>query len=203
MEENVQEQPVEAAAETPATTEKPVNPNMKWYVVHTYSGSEERAKLSLIENARMNKCSDKFGEIIVPKIMTETQNKAGKKKQVSKTSFPGYIIVQMMLDDLSKHVVKDTPKVTGFVGNQLNPRPISDIEVQRLTSPESIIQQKKVEMKVSFDKGDSVKVIDGPFTNFDGVVDDVRPDKAKVRVLVSIFGRETPVDLEYAQVQKN
>lgn len=203
MEENVQEQPVEAVTETPAATEKPVNPNMKWYVVHTYSGSEERAKLSLIENARMNKCSDKFGEIIVPKTMSETQNKAGKKKQVSKTSFPGYIIVQMMLDDLSKHVVKDTPKVTGFVGNQLNPRPISDIEVQRLTSPESIIQQKKVEMKVSFDKGDSVKVIDGPFTNFDGVVDDVRPDKAKVRVLVSIFGRETPVDLEYSQVQKN
>lgn len=203
MEENVQEQPVEAVTETPATAEKPVNPNMKWYVVHTYSGSEERAKLSLIENARMNKCSDKFGEIIVPKTMSETQNKAGKKKQVSKTSFPGYIIVQMMLDDLSKHVVKDTPKVTGFVGNQLNPRPISDIEVQRLTSPESIIQQKKVEMKVSFDKGDSVKVIDGPFTNFDGVVDDVRPDKAKVRVLVSIFGRETPVDLEYSQVQKN
>lgn len=188
--------------DNPVVSSNPNLANMKWYVVHTYSGFEEKAKLALLENAKNHKMVDKFGEIIIPKTTSETQTKKGKK-QVSKTSYPGYIIVQMILDDNSKHLVKDTPKITGFVGNQLNPRPISDQEVLRLTSPEAAVQAKKVEVKVSFEKGESVKVIDGPFTNFDGVVDDVRPEKAKVRVLVSIFGRETPVDLDYAQVQKN
>lgn len=190
------------AEESPNVVVNPNLVNMKWYVVHTYSGFEEKAKLALLDGAKNHKMLDKFGEIIIPKTMAETQTKKGKK-QVSKTSYPGYIIVQMILDDNSKHLVTDTPKITGFVGNKLNPRPISDQEVFRLTSPEAAIAAKKVEMKVSFDKGESVKVIDGPFTNFDGVVDDVRPEKSKVRVLVSIFGRETPVDLDYTQVQKN
>jgi transcriptional antiterminator NusG len=191
------------SVEMEASTEiKPTNPDFKWYVVHTYSGFEEKAKLALLEKAKIQGMSAKFGEIIIPKTVKEQTTKTGKKKQVSKTSYPGYMLVQMALDDNTRFLVKDTPKITGFVGNATNPRPISDQEVLRLTSPEAIAEQSKVEVKVQFEKGERVKVTDGPFTNFDGMVDEVRPDKMKIRVLVSIFGRETPVELDYGQVQK-
>lgn len=177
--------------------------DLKWYVIHTYSGFEEKAKAGLIDRAKSENQAEKFGEIYIPHTVSETINKAGKKRAVSRTSFPGYIIVQMFLDDESMHVVKGTPKITGFVGNARHPKALPDHEVLRLTNPELIKETRsEVEQKVHFSKGDSVKVMDGPFSNFDGVIDEVRPDKAKVRVLVSIFGRETPVELDYGQVEK-
>jgi len=179
-----------------------MNGEKKWYVVHTYSGYEEKARLALLESARLKGMSERFGEIVIPRTVKEQAMKDGKKKKVEKTSYPGYILVQMEFDDHTRHLVKETPKITGFVGNQVTPRPISDDEVMRLTSAEAIESRSKVAATVEFEKGESVKVVDGPFTNFDGVVDEVRPDKMKVRVLVSIFGRETPVELDFTQVQK-
>ncbi|SME87977.1 transcription termination/antitermination protein NusG [Pseudobacteriovorax antillogorgiicola] len=174
----------------------------KWYVVHTYSGYEERAKQSLLELAKNEGCEEQFGEVFIPQTVSETVTKSGKKKAVSKTSFPGYILVQMDLTDLTMHIVKSTPKITGFVGNTKRPRPLPDHEVLQITSEEAREQAKEVIPDVQFAKGEAVKVMEGPFSNFDGVIDEVKPDKAKVRVLVSIFGRETPVELEFGQVEK-
>jgi transcriptional antiterminator NusG len=175
----------------------------RWYVVHTYSGFEEKAKQGLLERIKSQGMDTKFGEIFVPRIATEQVLKSGKKKKVEKTSFPGYILVEMAFDDHSSLLVRETPKITGFVGNAKSPRPISDQEVLRLTSPEAIeAQRQQLATEVSFKKGEQVKVKDGPFTNFDGVIDEVRPDKMKLKILVSIFGRETPVELDYAQVEK-
>lgn len=175
---------------------------LKWYVIHTYSGFEERAKRSLLDLAKSEGHEDKFGEVYIPHQVTESVTKSGKKKSVTKTSFPGYIIVQMKLDETSMHIVKSTPKITGFVGNSKNPRPLPDHEVLKMTSPEEQEKPQEVVHAVQFTKGEAVKVMEGPFSNFDGVVDEVKPDKAKIRVLVSIFGRETPVELEYNQVEK-
>ncbi len=178
--------------------------DLKWYVVHTYSGFEEKAKAGLIDRAKSENQQEKFGDIYIPHTVSETVNKAGKKRSVSRTSFPGYIIVQMHLDDESMHIVKSTPKITGFVGNARHPRPLPDHEVLRMTNPDSVQVEAApaVETEYHFAKGDAVKVMDGPFSNFDGIIDEVRPDKMKVRVLVSIFGRETPVELDFSQVDK-
>ncbi len=175
--------------------------DFRWYVVHTYSGFEEKAKQGLLERAKLEGLSHKVGEILVPHIIKEDVTKSGKKRQVEKTAYPGYMLVQLLLDDQTKHLVKSTPKITGFVGDQRNPKAVSDQEMLRLTSPDAHKQQK-VDRAITFEKGEGVKVIDGPFTNFDGIVDEVRPEKQKLKVLVSIFGRETPVELEYAQVKK-
>ena len=179
------------------------NPKFKWYVVHTYSMFEEKAKSALLERIKLNKMEERFGEIIVPKMAQETVLKSGKKKKVERNAFPGYIIVEMEMTEETNHLVRDTPKITGFVGNVRSPRPITDQEVLRLTSPETIKEQTKQQASTqSFEKGEAVKVIDGAFTNFDGVVEAVQADKMKLRILVSIFGRETPVELDYGQVQK-
>lgn len=176
--------------------------DLKWYVIHTYSGFEEKAKQALLERVRGAGLDDKFGEIYIPQTTSESITKSGKKRSVSKTSFPGYIIVQMDLNDSTMHLVKSTPKITGFIGNTRHPRPLPDHEVLQLTSPEAVQEKKEVVQELQFSKGEAVKVMEGPFSNFDGVIDEVRPDKAKVRVLVSIFGRETPVELEFGQVEK-
>lgn len=173
----------------------------KWFVVHTYSGYEEKAKSGLLERAKLIGLQEKLGDIHIPKVVKENTTKTGKKKKVSKTSFPGYIIVQMILDDSTIQLIKDTPKITGFVGNQKNPKPLPDREVLAIVAPEQVQKEPEVVAEVQYSKGDSVKVVDGPFSNFDGVIDEVRPEKSKVRVLVSIFGRETPVELEYRQVE--
>lgn len=175
---------------------------LKWFVVHTYSGFEEKAKQALLERVKGTDLEEQFGEIYIPKTQSESVNKAGKKKVVSKTSFPGYIIVQMALNDSTVHMVKSTPKITGFIGSSKYPRPLPDHEVWKLTSPEAAEEAQPVVSEVLFTKGEAVKVMEGPFSNFDGVVDEVKPDKSKVRVLVSIFGRETPVELEFNQVEK-
>jgi transcriptional antiterminator NusG len=177
----------------------------KWYVVNTHTGSEEKARQGLLERIKAKGLEGKFGQIFVPRTASEVVLKSGKKKRVEKTSFPGYILVEMDFSDETGALVRDTPKITGFVGSDARrpPRPITDAEVVRLTSPEAVEAQKQqVRAEVNFRKGESVKVKDGPFTNFDGVIDEVRADKMKLRILVSIFGRETPVELDYGQVEK-
>jgi transcriptional antiterminator NusG len=183
---------------------KYLNPRYKWYIVNTYSGSEESVKLSLRERILKASLMDAFGEVVIPKMSVERSLKSGKKKVVSKTSFPGYVIVQMDLNDLTMNCVLATPKVTGFVGNKRHPRPMPDRDVLRLVSPQAsrALRAKETVVVTLFKKGEMVKVADGPFTNFDGVIDEVKADKMKLKVLVSIFGRETPVELNYAQVTK-
>lgn len=195
--------PVAKRASTPAApAERPSRPAkpgpMKWYVVQVYSGYEQKVKASLLERIKQASMEPYFGEILIP---TETvQDVQGRRKVASRTFYPGYIFVQMALGDEVWHVVRDTPKVTGFVGGR-TPQPVPAPEIQ------SVVQQveegaAKPRPRVVFATGDHVRVNDGAFANFTGTVEQVNPDKQKVRVLVSIFGRATPVELDYTQVEK-
>jgi transcription termination/antitermination protein NusG len=173
----------------------------QWYVVHTFSGYEGKVKAALEERIRSQGKAERFGEILVPveKVMELVK---GKKKTSSRKFFPGYILVHMELDDETWHVVKETPKVTGFVGGTTNPAPVSEEEVRAITQQmeEGAVKPKP---RVLFSVGESVKVVDGPFVDFNGIVEEVRPDKGKLRVLISIFGRATPVELDFVQVERN
>jgi len=172
---------------------------MKWYVVHTYSGYENRAKQLLEERIQSAKMEECFGEILVP---TESvvEVRQGAKRTTSRKFFPGYMIVQMALNEESWHLVKGTQKITGFVGGGMSPPAIPEHEVRRITEQieEGAVRPKA---KQTFEEGLQVRVIDGPFVNFSGVVEEVRPEKQKLRVLVSIFGRATPVELDFVQVE--
>ncbi len=172
----------------------------KWYVVHTYSGYEHKAKAALEERIKALGKQDLFGPILVPAEKVVELVK-GRKKTSSRKFFPGYILVNMELNDETWHIVRSTPKVTGFVGSGTQPAPISDEEVREITEQmaEGAVRPKP---KVQFEAGESVKVIDGPFQDFNGVVEEVKPDKGKLRVLISIFGRATPVELDFVQVEK-
>ena len=173
---------------------------MKWYGVHTYSGYENKVKLNLEERIRALDAEEMFGEVLIPS-ETVVELKNGERKTSMRKFFPGYILIQMELNNESWHIVKDTPKVTGFVGGGSTPPPIPDEEVQLITNRmEEGAERPKP--KVAFEVGETVRVIDGPFLNFTGVVEDVKPDKAKLKVMVSIFGRVTPVELEFIQVEK-
>lgn len=171
----------------------------KWYGVHTYSGFENKVRLSLLERIKNLGLEDKFGEILIPS-ETVVELKKGEKKTSSRKFFPGYILVNMELDDETWHVVKETSKVTGFVGGN-NPFVIPDEEVVKITRRMEEGAERP-RPKVQFEVGETVRVVDGPFLNFTGVVEDVKPDKGKLRVMVSIFGRATPVELEFMQVEK-
>ncbi len=173
----------------------------KWYVVHTYSGYEQKAKLSLEERIKSANKKEYFEEILVPS-ESVVEIRKGQKKTTTRKFFPSYILVKMDLNDDTWHLVKDTPKVTGFVGHTSTPPSIPEEEVMRITK-QIDDGQMKPKMKYSFEKGDSVRVVDGPFNTFNGVVEEVNPEKGRLKVLVSIFGRATPVDLEFAQVEKN
>lgn len=192
----------EAAAEEPAEPAAPANPNFKWYVVHTYSGYENRAKKSLEERIKQqSELEQFFGEVLIPTENVVELGKGGQKKTSKRKFFPGYMLVQMELNDESWHLVKSTPKITGFVGSATRPPSIPEAEVRRLTRQidEGTLKPKP---RVQFEEGENVRVIDGPFQNFNGVVDAVNAEKGRVRVLVSIFGRSTPVELEFVQVEK-
>ena len=172
----------------------------QWYVIHTYSGFENRAKQNLEERIKNLGKGGHFSEILVP---TETvvELVKGKKKTSQRKIFPGYLLVKMELNEETWHIVRETPKITGFAGDGTKPIPISESEVGEILS-----QMKdgvsKAKSKVSFTVGDSVRVIDGPFVNFIGTIEEVKPDKRKLKVLVSIFGRATPVELDFIQVEK-
>lgn len=179
-----------------------IDSRFSWYIVNTFSGSEESAKLALQERIAKAKLEGEFGMICVPKTTVERVLKSGKKKLVDKTSFPGYILVQMNLNDRTMGLVNTTPKISGFVGNRRKPRPMADEEVLVLMDESAVKRTPEVVEGLVFSKGEQVKVIDGPFATFDGVIDEVKSDKMKLKVLVSIFGRETPVELQYNQVEK-
>ncbi len=174
------------------------NGDKRWYIIHTYSGYEERVKRALEQRIKFMDAEDKIFQIVIP-TEDEIEVKGGQRRTVTKRVFPGYVLVQMKMDDESWSVVRNTPGVTGFVGSGSKPTPLSEAEV------ESILKQMKEgvpRVKVGFRKGDSVRVVDGPFTDFVGVVDEINETKGKVRVLLTLFGRETSVELDFLQVQR-
>lgn len=190
--------------ETPAPKE-PIqvyssNPNMKWYIVYVKTGQENKAKEQLEMKIKgENKQSD-FGHVLVPTENIVEMSK-GKKKTTSRKFYPGYMLVQMVMSEENWHFVKSTSRIVGFVGGNTNPPSIKEKEVLKITAQVEEGNVKPVP-KVSFEEGENVRVTDGPFTNFTGIVEEVKPDKAKLKVLVSIFGRMTPVELEFVQVEK-
>ena len=171
-----------------------------WYVVHTYSGYELKAKQNLEERIRKLGKDEFFGDILVPTENVVEMVK-GKKRESRRKFFPGYILVNMLLNDDTWYIVKNTPKITGFVGGTTQPPPIPDEEVMRITQQieEGSLKPKP---KAMFETGEAVRIIDGPFTSFNGIVEEVKPEKGKLRVAVSIFGRSTPVELDFTQVEK-
>jgi transcriptional antiterminator NusG len=192
--------PPEAPPEAVAVpeVEAPAGPSRQWYVIHTYSGYENKVKANLEHRIASMDMKDKIFQVLVP---TEEQIeiKNGKRYPVERKIFPGYVLVEMLMDDDSWYVVRNTPGVTSFVGSGNRPTPLSDPEVKQ------ILRQLKVhepKYKVAFTKGEAVRVTDGPFADFHGVVDEVHPERNKVKVLVSIFGRETPVELDFLQIEK-
>jgi len=173
---------------------------LRWYIVHVYSGFENKVKAALEERITASPNPDKFGEVLVP---TEevVELVKGKRRTSARKFYPGYILVRMHLDDETWHIVNDTAKVTGFLGGRDKPAPLSDEEAERIINRMEAGKMKP-QPKYSFDTGDEVRVIDGPFTNFNGTVEEVNQEKGKIKVLVSIFGRSTPVELDFVQVTK-
>lgn len=190
-----------AATESAPTEGAAGGDELKWYVVHTYSGYEQKAKLALKERIRQNKMDTMFAEVLIPS-ENVIELVRGEKKTTSRKFFPGYMLVKMILNDATWHLVKSTPKITGFVGNALTPPSVPEEEVLRITN-QMTEGTLKPRPKVQFEEGENVRVVDGPFVNFSGVVEEVKPDKGKLRVLVSIFGRSTPVELDFVQVEKS
>lgn len=178
-----------------------VNPDLRWYVVHAYSGMEKTVERNIIERIAQSALQTKFGRILVPtEEVVEIKN--GQKKTTERKFFPGYVFVEMIMDDDTWHLIKHTNKVTGFIGGGKNrPSPISEAEVQKIVS-QMQTGTEKPRHKVEFEVGEFVRVKDGPFTDFNGSVEEVNYEKSKVRVAVTIFGRSTPVELEFSQIEK-
>jgi transcriptional antiterminator NusG len=173
---------------------------MKWYIVHVYSGFENKVKSALQERIQLSGQAHKFGEVLVPTEQVLELVK-GKRKTSSRKFYPGYILVQMDLDDETWHIVNNTAKVTGFLGGREKPTPITEEEAAQILNRMEA-GKNKPKPKYLFEAGDEIRVIDGPFTNFNGTVEEVNQEKGKIKVLVSIFGRPTPVELEFVQVTK-
>jgi transcription termination/antitermination protein NusG len=178
----------------------PSPPGKKWYVVTTYSGYENKVKGALQERIRQFHLEDKFGEILIPSEQVTDTLKDGRQRVKTKTSFPGYVFVEMEMSENAWHIVKDTPKVTGFIGNQ-RPQEVKPphIEEVRKGLVEGAVKPKP---RHQFNEGDEVRVVVGAFANFSGTVQEVKPDKQKLKVMVSIFGRPTPVELDFSHVEK-
>ncbi len=171
---------------------------LNWYIVHVYSGFEEKVKATLEERIASFPRPEKFGEIVVPTEQVVELVK-GKRKTSQRKFYPGYILIRMELDEGTWHVVNSTDKVSGFLGGREKPTPISETEAAQILER---MRAEKPKPKYYFEPGDEVRVIDGPFTNFNGTVEEVNSEKGKIKVLVSIFGRSTPVELEFVQVTK-
>ena len=192
---------VETAASEPTPLAPAANPDLRWYVVHAYSGMEKAVERNIIERINRAGMQDKFGRILVP---TEevVEVKGGKKAITERRLYSGYVLVEMDMTDEAWHLVKSTPKVTGFLGGTANkPSPLPQREVDEILAR---MQEgyEKPRPKVLFEVGEMVRVKEGPFTDFNGNVEEVNYDKNRVRVSVTIFGRSTPVDLEFGQVEK-
>lgn len=187
--------------ESAATVAAAVNPDLRWYVVHAYSGMEKTVERNIAERIAQSGMQAKFGRILVPtEEVVEIKN--GQKKTTERKFFPGYVFVEMVMDDDTWHLIKHTNKVTGFIGGGKNrPSPISEAEVQKIVN-QMQVGTDKPRHKVEFEVGEFVRVKDGPFTDFNGSVEEVNYEKSKVRVAVTIFGRATPVELEFSQIEK-
>lgn len=175
---------------------------MKWYTVHTYSGLENKARLSLLERIRNSGFEHLFGDILIP---TESvvELVKGQKRTTTRKFFPGYMFVQMVLNEETYHIVKNTPKITGFLGSEKGnvPTPVPESQIAAINT-QITEGATKPKPRVVFEEGESVRIIGGPFTSFNGVLEEVKAEKQKVRVLVSILGRATPVELDFSQVEK-
>jgi len=176
------------------------DPSPRWYMIHTYSGFEEKVKLNIQQRIESMDMAEEILDVVVP-IETVVERKGGKKNFVPVKFLPGYVMVLMILNEETWHFIKTTDKVSGFVGSGSSPSAISEAEVENVFArmKEGAAKPKH---KVSFDKGESVRIMEGPFANFTGLVDDVNEEKGRLRVLVSIFGRSTPVELDFLQVEK-
>jgi transcriptional antiterminator NusG len=172
----------------------------KWYIIHTYSGFEQKVKTAIMERAKARGLEHLVEEVLVPTETVEEMVK-GERRLSSRKFYPGYVMVRMEMTDESWHLVKDTPKVTGFIGSKDEPVAIPEEDVAKIIAQmqEGVLRPKP---KIKFEQGDKVQVTDGPFANFTGVVDEVRPDRGRVRVMISVFGRPTPVELEFTQLEK-
>ena len=201
MDDVVENTPPAAPTAAQTLAMAPTNPDLRWYVVHAYSGMEKAVERNIQERINWAGMQTKFGRILVP--MEEVvEIKNGQKKTTERKFFPGYVLVEMVMDDDTWHLVKHTNKVTGFVGGgKTRPAPISEAEVMKIVSQ---MQEgtDKPRHKVEFVVGEFVRVKEGPFADFNGSVEEVNYDKSKVRVAVTIFGRSTPVELEFSQVEK-
>ena len=171
-----------------------------WYIVHTYSGYENKVRESLKQRADALGMAEAIGEVLIP---TEdvVEMRDGNRVISKKKFFPGYVLINMEMNDATWHVVKNTPKVTGFVGSPTSPVPLTQEEVDRIINQVSVAAEKP-KPKFQFQHGDAVRIIDGPFSNFQGSVDEVNNDRATVKVMVTIFGRSTPVELDFLKVEK-
>lgn len=169
-----------------------------WYIVHTYSGYEERVKRSLEQRVKFMDAEDKIFQVVIP-TEDEIEIRGGQRRTVTKKIFPGYVLVEMHMDDESWHVVRNTPGITGFVGSGNKPTPLAEDEVKAILKQ---MEEGAPQVKVGFQKGENVRVVDGPFTDFIGTVDEINVGKGKVKVLLSLFGRETSVELDFLQVER-
>lgn len=178
----------------------PEDDGKEWFIIHTYSGFENKVKMSLRQRADAYGMGEKIGEILVP---TEevVEVRDGKKYHTKKKVFPGYVLVNMEMSDEAWHVVRSTPKVTGFLGGGQRPLPMAQDEVDRILNQVTVTKEKP-KQKIDYKVGETVKITDGPFSNFTGTVEEVNEDRATLKVMVSIFGRATPVELEFHQVQR-
>ena len=204
--------PLEASAAEPAAAETPGGSRApdargydessprKWYIIHTYSGFENKVEESLRTRAEAFGFADKIGQILIPtEEVVELRN--GKKVTSKRLVYPGYVLVEMEMNDELWHAVKNTPRVTGFVGGGNSPVPLSADEVNQILYRQASSAERP-RPKMTFEKNDPVRIVDGPFANFSGKVDEVNPERGTLRVMVTIFGRATPVELEFLQVEK-
>ncbi len=173
----------------------------RWYVVHVYSGFEKKIAQQLKDQAAQKGLADHFDEVLVP-AEDVVEVRRGQKVNAERKFFPGYVLVKMELTDEAWHLVKDTPKVTGFLGSRTRPSPISEAEAERIIRQAKEGVERPARPSVLFEVGEQVRVADGPFTSFNGTVEEIDEEKGRLKVSVSIFGRSTPVDLEYGQVEK-
>ncbi len=189
----------EATEEAAPVEEAPKDPRTKWYVIHTYSGYENKVRDNLMRRIDSMNMRDRIFQVLVP-TEEELEFKDGKKKTVQRKVYPGYVFVEMIMTEDSWYVVRNTSGVTGFIGPGAKPVPLPEDEVKRIK--QIMGMEAPTRVKIDLDVGQAIRVIHGPFQDFHGVVDEVSPDREKVRVLISIFGRETPVELDFGQVEK-
>jgi len=196
---------LEQSAEQPTPEQQPegqpeANPRFKWYILHAYSGFERKVKESIQSRVQAFGLLDRVGRVMIPtEPVTEIVN--GKKRTVERVFLPGYVLVEMELDNNLWHVLKETPKVTGFLGTGDKPVALSEEEVSSILF-RSETTKDKPRLKIRFEKNESVRITDGPFANFNGVVDEINEDRETLKVMVTIFGRSTPVELEFGKVEK-